>query len=256
MAEDGPPVVTIPERLDRRMRLGPFPSGRDALKFVTYAAGSAVLLPFGGATLWLPTVGVAFLLSVWRPDGEPLDRRVLAVARWKWRTLRGAAGPMTPVGLKASAALLRLPDGRHAGVLRTAGVPLAYLPPAELARRFERFRELLRALEGGLQLRATLAPIHARSFLPDGPDPTPAEQRAREGYAELVTLIARRRSVRQVYLVRATAGPGAEAAHRLEAELGRLAERLAGLGLAPLRLRDRALRDGAQRIGLLGAAEA
>jgi hypothetical protein len=250
MAADGPPVVGIPERLDRRMRLGPFASGRDALKFVTYAAASAVLLPVAGAEAWIPVVLAAFVVSVWRPDGEAIDRRLLAFARWKGRALRGPGASVTTGNDDPGpASLLRLPDGRHAAVLRSAGLPLAYLPPSELARRFELFRELLRSLEGAVLFRASLAPIHAGSILPHGPA-SGAEEGAREGYRELVELIARRRWVRQVYVVRTTSGPGASPAGRLEAELDGLGERLAAIGLSPVRLRGRALRDAARRIGL------
>lgn len=251
MATPLPPIVGLPERLDRRLRLGPFPSARDALKFVTYAAAGALLIPFAGAVAWVPLVLVAFAVSVWRPEGESLDERLLTLARWKWRTLRREEAVRRPSsGVAARQSSLGLSPTRRAAVLKVGGLPLAYLPPAELARRFDQFRELLRAVDGTLAFRATPAPIHANSFLPPDPVPAGAERTAHEGYRELVVLIARRRAVRQVYLAVACSGVGIERVSRLEASVGVVTERLVGLGLRPVRLRDRALADAARRMGL------
>jgi hypothetical protein len=246
-----PPVAGLPERLDRRLRLGPFPSGRDALKFVTYAAAGALVIPVAGAVAWLPVLCAAFAVSVWRPDGEALDERLVAVVRWRWRDLRqegsvtGRPGARDPRG-----AVVRLSSARRAAVVRMGGIPLAYLPPTELARRFELYRTLLRTVEGGFLLRAAPAPIHARSFVPGGAAPAGAERAAWAGYRELVDLIARRRLVRHVYLAVATAEPGADGLLRLESDLAALADRLTALGLRPVRLRDRALHDAVRRIAL------
>src|SRR5208282_2604654 len=66
----GVPVVVLPERVDRRVRLGPFPSAKDAVKFASYAAAGAVLAPFATPFAWVPVLALGFVVSVWHPDGE------------------------------------------------------------------------------------------------------------------------------------------------------------------------------------------
>ena len=46
------PDVALPVAIGRRMRLGPFPSARDALRFLAYATAGAVVIPFFGAIAW------------------------------------------------------------------------------------------------------------------------------------------------------------------------------------------------------------
>ncbi len=249
-AADAPLVVTLPERLDRPLRLGPFPSARDALRFLTYAAVGACLAPFVPAGLWLGVVGLGFVSSVWKPGGETVEGRAARAVSWELRRLRGGRG-MTPADLPEPShrAHLTLDSGARVAVVRAGGLPLAYLPSAELARRFEQFREIVRGLDGGFVLHATLAPIHAGPFVPVGQAPGGADRAARDGYRELVRLIARGRSVRRVYLAVGCTSPGSEGVGRLEANVAALMERLAALGLVPFRLRDRALAEAARRIG-------
>lgn len=251
MSADGePPVVVLPERLDRKLRLGPFPSGRDALKFASYAAVGAFLVPFAGALAWLPFLLAGGVVALWHPDGEAADERMLRFVRWKLRRLgRGEAMTVPGAGTGAHRALARVPGG-FVAVVRTGGVPLAYLPPRELAERFEAFRELLRAFDGSFLWLAARAPIHAVPFLPAEPAPVGAEAPARAGYRELVEVIVRRRHLRQVYFALASEGSGSEGIQRLEAQLGTLLERLRSLGVRPVRLRDRALTEAVRRLGI------
>jgi hypothetical protein len=247
---DGPLLVGIPERLDRRLRLGPFGSGRDALKFLLYAAAGAVLAPLVSVWVGLPIVAAGLVTTTWRPGGEAIDERAAAVAAWSLRRVAGEA----PVRRRPSTGPRRrswisLGPSRVAALLRAGGVPLAYLPAAELRRRFELFRDALRGGGGCLAFLATSAPIFAGALVPAAPSPGGNEGQARSGYRELVELIASRRSVRQVFVaVGAAAGP--EGISRLEGEVAALVERLEALGARPSRLRDRALLDAAQRLGL------
>jgi hypothetical protein len=248
---EGPPAVGFPERLDRTLRLGPFPSGRDALRFVTYAAVGACLAPFVPTYVWLGIVLVGFASSAWKPGGETVERRVLRLASWELRRLGGDRSMRPRDGIaSARRGHLRLRSGLHVAIVRAAGLPLAYLPSAELARRFELFRELLRGIDGGFALFASLAPIHARPFVPAEPAPAGPEGAARAGYRELVELIARGRSVRRVFVAIASADAGVEGVGRLEATTATLLERLGALGLKPVRLRDRTLGEAARLIGL------
>jgi len=250
-AEDGSPIIVLPERLGRRMRLGPFPSSRDALKFVVYAATGALLSAFTSPWLWLPFVLAGFAISVWRPDGRAVDERALTVASWKLRSwglgydsMKDArTAPLVRQGL------LELAPHRHVAVVRTGGTPTAYLPPDELARRFELYRELIRSTDGNFSLLSTVAPIRSQSIRPapsagEGPEPS-----ARSGYSELVLLLCRRRLLRRVFFVLGTDGSDLDSVARLEGRVANLIERLGSLGLRPTRLRDRALAEAARRFG-------
>jgi hypothetical protein len=247
---DGPPVVVLPERFDRRMRLGPFPSARDALKFVTYTAVGAVLVPFTSPYLWLAIVAVGFAVAVFRPDGEGLDDRVLAIVLWRLRS-QGAGHAMTARASTPAArqGLLAIGPGHYVAVVRTGGTPVAYLPPVELAQRFESFRELLRSVGGTLAFLVTSTPMRPAPVVPRLPDAPRADRTAAAGYAELVELLCRRRLIRRVDLVLGTEHPGPNGLSDLEVRVSTLIDRLTALGLRGTRLRHRALDDAARRWG-------
>jgi len=247
---DGPLVVHLPERMDRRMRLGPFPSSRDAFKFTAYAAVAALLSPFASPWIWISVVLTGFLISVWRPDGQALDERALAVLNWRLRA-NGPRGGMTGTSPRPllRQGLLHLGSGRYVAMVRTGGTPVAYLPPGELARRFELYRELLRSTETGFAFLATTIPIRSRALQPDATPPADAASEAFTGYGELVNALCRRRLLRRVYFVMGTTESDLDAVGRLEGRLSALLERLEILGLRPVRLRDRALAEAARRFG-------
>ena len=247
---DGPPVVAFPERFDRRLRLGPFASARDALKFVTYAAAGALLVPFVSPYFWLAVVGGGFAVSVYRPDGQGLDERALTFALWRVRTLGGARTMSSPsVSPVTRQGLLGIGPGQYVAIVRTGGTPVAYLPPVELARRFELFRDLLRAVRGGIAFSVSSAPMRSGTVVPVPLELSRADRGASAGYAELVELLCRRRRVRRVYLVLATETTGPDGISDLESRVATLTDRLAGLGLRVTRLRDRGLEDAARRWG-------
>jgi len=247
---EGPLIIGLPERLDRRMRLGPFPSARDALKFVMYAAVGALLAPFANPGIWLPVVLVGFCVSVWRPEGRALDERALVFLSWKVRSTglgkfmkRSTSGPIARQGL------LELAPHHYVAVIRTGGTPVAYLPPSDLARRFELYRELLRSMDASFLFLATTAPIRVQTVRPRPSVPTAVDAPAHSGYAELVSLLCRRRSLRRVYLILGCLEVDANAIGRLEGRIANLGERLSALGLRPTRLEDRALADAAHQFG-------
>lgn len=249
-AEDGPPVVTLPERFDRRLRLGPFASARDALRFVTYAAVGAVLAPFTGPYLWLGVVLTGFAACVVRSEGESLDERAFAFVRWTFRT-RSGPGPMTDPGLRSQLrkGLVPLGDERQLAILGSGGTPISYLPPVELARRFDSFRSVLRSLDGALAFWVFTVPMRSRSLVPDPPTEAGPDAAARAAYSELVRMICRRRRVRRVYLALGTERVGPDAVPDLERRAAALAERLDELGVSAVRLRDGALLEAARRWG-------
>jgi hypothetical protein len=253
---EGVPWVPLPERLDRRLRLGPFASGRDALKFVTAAAVGAVVSLVVEPWAGLPVVAGGAVVALWHPDGEALDGRLAAFARWAARRSSPVPSSMTGVDLPGTGGgrpTIVLPDGRLAAVVRAGGIPLAFLPPTELARQFDLYRGLLRSLSGNLIVVATASPIYPGAVTPPARPLPPAEQSACRGYRELVTLLARRRSVRRVLLALAQEEPGVEGGRRLEAAAELLRARLGDLGVTSERLHGRALAEAARRIGLVGA---
>lgn len=247
---DGPPVVPLPERLDRRLRLGPFASARDALRFVTYSAVGAVVAPFTSPYVWLLFVAGGFAACVVRSDGRAFDERGAAFLRWKLRAGFGN-GRMTRAAVRRSvgSGLVAVGSSRLVAILRSGGTPVTYLPPAELARRFEQFRDLLRSVKGGLGLLIASSPMASGPVLPRTPSDGRGDGAARAGYVELVTLLCRRRQVRRVYLALAVERTGAEGISDLEQRVASLTERLGALGLRVVRLRDSRLRDAARRWG-------
>jgi len=248
--EGGPPLISLPERLDRRMRLGPFPSSRDALKFVTYAAAGALLSPFASPWMWLPVVLAGFAVSVWRPDGRAVDEQLLAFAFWKLRSVGGRSAMKSPVPHPlVRQGLLQLASHRYVAVVRTGGSPMAYLPPDELARRFELYRELIRSTDESFSLLSTAVPIRSQAVRPEAGVGEGPEATALSGYSELVLLLCRRRLLRRAYFVLGTLEGDTDAIGRLEGRVANLIERLNSLGLRPIRLRDRALAEAARRFG-------
>jgi len=247
---DGPPLVALPERLDRRLRLGPFPSARDALKFVTYAAAGAVLAPFVFPILWVPVVGAGFVVSVWKPDGRAIDERCLDFLAWRLRALR-AGSPRRSAVRRATlrGRLLKLAGGQFVAIVRAEGVPLAYLPPDELARRFDWFRELLRGTSASLTFLASSGPIRPTDVLPPAAPIGAADREARSGYAQLVDLISRRRAQRRIYVALTSSGSGTDGLSELDRRADDLRGKLAGLGARPARLSGRSLRDAGRRFG-------
>jgi hypothetical protein len=247
---DGPPVVSLPERLDRRLRLGPFESARDALKFVTYAAAGAIVVPFTSPYLWLVFVGGGFALCVVRSDGQSLDERAVACLLWRLRTARG--GLFVTAGTPPSVArhgIVAIGPGRYLAVLRTGGTPITYLPPAELARRFELYRDLLRSSGNGLMFLVTASAMRPGPVLPGTVDAASPDHPAHDGYSELVGLLCRRRQLRRVYLALVNERTGPDGISDLEARVETLTDRLTKLGVRPARLRDRHLTDAARRWG-------
>jgi hypothetical protein len=248
--EGGPPVIGLPERLDRRMRLGPFPSARDALKFVTYAAVGGLLSPFASPWVWIPVVLAGFAVAVWRPDGRAVDERAFTFVSWRLRSVgtRGAVRETTSRPLVRQG-LLQLASHRYVAVVRTGGTPMAYLPPNELLRRFELYRELLRSMDRSFTFLATTTPIRSQAVRPGTVSIGGEEAQAVSGYSELVSLLCHRRFLRRVYFVIGTLEADADAIGRLEGRVANLVERLGALGLRPTRLRDRALAEAARRFG-------
>ena len=246
---DGVPVISLPERIDRRLRLGPFPSAQDAVKFLCYAAVGTAVAQFASLPVGLAVAGAGFLAAVWRPEGRAWDERALAFLRWKGRAAGGILVSDRSDRREARGGVLKLSPSDPVAVVRTGGAPIAYLPPTDLARRFELFRDLLRATDGRIGFLATLGSIRTAPLLPSPPVCRGTDGEACAGYSELVELLCRRRFRRRVYLVVGGVSAGPDALARLETEVSSLEDRLTALGLRPERLRDRGLVEAARQIG-------
>ena len=247
------PVIRLPRRIDRPVRLGPFPSARHALKFVAYAGTGAVVAGFLGALLWLPFVGVGLLVSLAR-DGKALDERAGDYLRFRWRTL-GANASTSNHRVTEGREVVRLENGRIIAVLSAHGVPTTFLPPEESRRLFDGYRAALRGLDGGALIVSHLEPLAPISLGPPSAETlVPGERDARAGYAEMVEVICRRRSVRRVLIVLWSDHPGPPGRSRLEGRVSALLGALEALDVAPTRLRGRELESAIRRLGWTGPA--
>lgn len=243
----GPPWVTLPEVLDRRMRLGPFPSARDALKFATYAAVGAVPAALIGPIWWIPFLGGGLLAATYHPDGKPPDERAGEFVAYRWRNGPGFRGrpPRQGTGFQGSAAPIR--GATLVAVIEVGGTPVAFLPPEEARARFDRFRELLRGIDGNLYVVMTTEATSGAPFRP--PDEVaPPAPRARSGYAEMIRLMCERRRRRKVLLVVGTPRDDG-ASTRLDRTVSVLTEHLGRLGAPYERLRDDRLAAALERLG-------
>ncbi|MCI4326588.1 MAG: hypothetical protein L3K16_02995 [Thermoplasmata archaeon] len=244
-------TVAIPRPVDRRLHLGPFPSARDALKFAGFAAAGLVAMPLAGPVAIVPFAALGFVVAVHRRDGRSLDERVTGYLGWRWRrrTRRpGGRGAGRPT--RAGARTMRVVGARVAAVVRTGGVPVQYLPPADARALFELARRWLAALDGPLYLVARAESVDPGPFRPVAPPASgPAESLARAGYSDVVQLLLRRRRVRRVALVLWEPADPAGAA-RLEVRLAATLEALRTFGVAADRLTGSDLRSELDRLDL------
>ncbi len=244
-----PERIPLPERIDRRMRFGPFPSVRDALRCVAYAAVGALVIPWAGAWMWLPIVAVAFLVTVWHPEGMAVDERITAYVRWMLRTHREVDAVSGPSARAELGDTVRLASGVRVAVLKCAGSPVAFLPPEELLRRFRGYRDLLRRSEGGIVLASVGTPIDARPWLPSSTEGDPPDAAARAAYSEMVQLLCSRRRRRRVYVLLWEHACRTDGASRLGDRAQPMRQGLATLGAEPARLRDRSLTAALRHFG-------
>ncbi|MCI4339710.1 MAG: hypothetical protein L3K06_01535 [Thermoplasmata archaeon] len=244
-------VVGLPESLGRRMRFGPFPSAREGLKFGVYAAIAGSIAVVLGVIWAVPLLGAGFLLSVVRTGGQGLDEQFGEFLAFCWRTRPSGARPTGGVGVPAVAGpYLTSVPGHLVAIVAAPGIPVAFLPPSDARTLFLAYREVLQSLERGAVLQMGVEPIIERPLLPARGSPSTGhpEESARDGYAEMVGLLCRRRYRRRV-LIGLWEPAGIDAALRLERSAQRLSEGLGRMGVIGERLRDRPLRAAAAQMG-------
>ncbi|MCI4328271.1 MAG: hypothetical protein L3K01_02710 [Thermoplasmata archaeon] len=250
-SDPDPLAVALPRPVDRKLHLGPFPSARDALKFAGYASVGVVAIPFAGPGAVVPFALAGFLFAVHRREGRAFDDRFAGYLAWQWRrrvrTPRGA-GSASPAVPGRSA---RVGGGRIAAVVRTGGVPVAFLPTSDAVTLFEGTRRWLEGLDGSVYVVADAEPVRPGPFLPRGPGSTGTpEAVARAGYDSVVRLLLRRRRIRRVALV-LWEGADRVGAARLDSRVAATEEALRRLGVETERLEGRALFGELRRLGLV-----
>jgi len=249
-ALDGPPTVVLPAPVDRRLRLGPFPTAGCALRFVAYSSVGIGLAVSLAPLAWVPFVLGGFVLSVHQTGGKPLDEFAAGFVRWKLRRVRPKRLNSRHGPRASRATRCRIPSGRWVAIVRTGGLPVAFLPPDDARSLFVAYRELVRSVSGGLFLRATSEPIPPSQFRLPGPVASDCPVRdARDGYAELLRLLLRHRRRRTVDVVLWSSGTGTGGASQLEERVRLMSDGLSNLGLECRRLVGAELVGAAERFG-------
>lgn len=254
-ADPSPVLVGLPEPLDRRMRLGPFPSVGQALKFGAYVGVGAVAAALIGPVGWLPFLGVGFFASTYRRGGKSADERVADFLAFQLRQ-RSAAGAPRDRGARVSGDFVRVAQGARVAILVARGVPVAFLPPSEARRLFDGFRQLLDGTEASIYLVAGLRPMRDAPFLPprERVPGASVDAMARAGYVEMMRAVCRRRARRRVTIAVWSPGPAEGEELRLLRSVRRVTEGLERLEIPVERLTETPLRAEADRLGLGGGA--
>jgi hypothetical protein len=224
--------VLLPEKVNARTRLGPFASGRDALKFVAYAAVGGLLAVTLGPAWWLPFLAAGALVTIPHWNGQAPDQRLARYVRWRFRRRMSSPARITQAQPpRATERVAQVAPGVCAAVVVACGVPTSFLPLEDRRSLFVEYRTLLGAVGPGALFTMGVEPLPTRPFVPppDKPSSDSSEQLARRGYAEMVRLLCRRRFRRQVRWV--LWGDSSSAGRRdLEQRAERLHEALNRLG--------------------------
>ena len=227
MSEEARLNVPCSEPARRAMRLGPFASSRDALKFGAWAAvgtaGSVVAGPLVAITFAL----VGFGLAVARVGGRPIDAQLETYLRWRRR--RRATQP--------TGRPLAVGGGPAVAAVRAEGIPVAFLPVTAARELFGAYRELLRGMSCRSEIIVGLEALPAAS-LRDRPKlgEVDLEAEAARGYSEMMRLLlARRHRRRVVWVLRAAAADG-ESAATVSREAESLVDRLGAFGVRAERM--------------------
>ena len=246
-----PVNVPLPRPVERPLRLGPFPSARDALKFAGYAAAGLVAVPVAGAAAIVPFAAAGFFFAVHRNDAGAVDERLLGYLAFRWRRSHPpSAGRPRPFPKASHVAAL--PEGRVGAVLRAGGIPVAFLPPEEARSLFEATQRWIHALDGSAYVVVGTVPIRSKLFRTSGVVAAAApDLKARASYEEMVQILLQRRHAREVVvLLWERADP--EGLRRLEGRVASAEESLRSLGVPVEHLTGPPLVRQLRRLGLLG----
>jgi hypothetical protein len=224
-------VAAIPvHRLaHRRLRLGPFGSGRDLVKFLGIATVGAAVAAVTSAVVWLPFLAIGATLTLVRVEGQTLDDYAMGYCRFRWRSdfasRRATSAP---------------PGGRSPGKspgsspysIRAGGIPIAYLPPRDLEHLFEEWRATLATLDRPVGCRVRGESFSPLPFLPVSTEATGTERAALDSYQDLVRALLHLRHRRAVDITVWNDRPDGESgAIGLQTQLEQLVAALERLGI-------------------------
>jgi hypothetical protein len=228
LASVDPASIPVHQLAHRGLRLGPFGSGRDVLKFLCLAMAGATIAAVTTPVVWIPFLAVGGIIAFVRVEGRTLDDYALGYCRFQWRS---SMAPRT-----ASTAFPPVPGAagttpQSVASIRAGGIPIAYLPPDELQRLFEEWRAALAALDRPVSCRMRGERISPVPFLPVSSKPHATERVARDSYRELVRAVLRQRYRRVVELALANETSDAGREPVLRAEWEELVGTLERLGI-------------------------
>jgi hypothetical protein len=183
--------IALPERLGRRMSLGPFEDPRELLRFLLFASVGALFALRFGIVWWVPFVAAGALLTLGRSQEDSWGDLALRRVRYYLRPRRpGVPPPPLPkLGPHDHADLERSTDlaGRAWELWERVPSSLSGRDADEL---FREARELLRALvaEGRTEALVVRAGVSwdVRCFLPRTPSDEGREGELRRGYSTLL----------------------------------------------------------------------
>ena len=239
-----PSSIPMHRLAHRRLRLGPFGSGRDLVKFLCIATVGATVAAVSSPLLWLPFLAVGGMIAFIRVEGQTLDDFALGYCRFQWRSSveshRDASGETFPWPPASS------PETPRS--IRAGGIPIAYLPPQDLQHLFEGWRSALASLSQPVSCRMTGEHFSPLPFLPYPSKLPSVERGVRDSYRELVRYLLRQRYRRVVELSvwneTSERGPNAVAVRTQVEELIGLLERL---GIPSLQTAPEGRETGAPR---------
>jgi hypothetical protein len=191
-------AIPVQQLALRRLRLGPFGSGRDLVRFLGIATIGAIVAAVSFAVVWLPFLAIGATVAFVRVEGQTLDEFAIGYCRFRWRSAVGTrqaagASPLTPRPPRTSS------EGPPRSI-QAGGIPIAYLPPSELQRLFEEWRTTLATFDRPIGCRMRGERFSPLPFLPRSSPRGGAEAAVLESYREMVRLLLRHRHRRVVDL--------------------------------------------------------
>ena len=222
-------AIPVRQLVPRRLRLGPFASGRDLVKFLCLATTGAAAAAVTSVVVWLPFLAAGAVLALVRVDGRTLDDYALGYCRFRRRASHGTTdtAAAAPYGSRSSR-----PRSHPSPIIRAGGIPIAYLPPADLHRLFDEWRSAVSAIDGVVGIRSRGELFSPLPFLPAVERPRGPERVALESYRELVRGLLRKRYRRVVeVMVRAGRSDGDAPPISLETQVEALLATLERLGI-------------------------
>jgi hypothetical protein len=193
-------AIPVQPLVDRRLRLGPFASGRDLVRFLGIAAAGAVVAALSSALVWLPFLAVGTLVAFARFEGQTLDDYAVGYCRFRYRASAGSARPIARAGRSGERSRSNSSIGSAAGRIRAGGIPIAFLPPTELERLFGEWRSTLASFDRPIGFRMRGERFSPLPFMPAAGSWNGPEGEVLESYRGLVRELLRHRYRRVVDL--------------------------------------------------------